>query len=93
LLDTQSGIVFVSTPHLTYSQPDRWDHLNLVLKSCPGYSKWQSQNEIATIVNVCAKFDDAQIENPILSAYEGKETKLFEGWRNKKVLVGSTPGV
>jgi hypothetical protein len=87
LLDAQSGIIFISTPHLTYSKPDRWHQLNSVLKSCPGYSKWQSQNEIATVANVCAKFESAQSEVPILSVYEGKETKVGEGWRHKKVLV------
>lgn len=87
LLDAQSGIVFISTPHLTYSRQDYWQRVNSVLRSCPGYSKWQSQNEIATIANVCAKFENAQVENPILSVYETKETKVGEGWRTKKLLV------
>lgn len=76
---------------MTESKRDNWGHLNLVLKACPGFSRWQNQNEIRTIVNVCMKFDDARIENPILSVSESKGTKIGEGWRHKRFLV-STEG-
>lgn len=61
--------------------------LKLVLRSCPGSSKWQSQNELRTVANVCIKFEDAHMENPILSVYESSTTTVGEGWRSKKILV------
>lgn len=89
VLDAQAGIAFVSTPHLTESKQDGWSHLNFLLRSCPGFSKWQSQNELQTVANVCIKFDKAQIENPILSVYERRPTKIGEGWRHMKTMVSA----
>jgi hypothetical protein len=91
LLNRQSGIIFLGTPHLTYGKQDLWPRLSLLLRSCAGLTKnaaLQAQQEVATVANVCVKFEEAGLDMPVISAFEGKETKVSDGlYRSRRVLV------
>ena len=79
LIDSERGIIFLGTPHLTFGRQTSWPRMSIILRHCTKIAKaaaLQAESEIATIANVSRKFEEADIAVPIISAYETKEVKI-----------------
>ena len=91
LLNVYSGLVFLGTPHPTFSHRKEWSLLSPNLKFSLNVSKAllaQAEVENAVAANTSKKFQEIGIDLPVLSAYEGKKTKVRGGWINlRRTLV------
>ncbi|KAI9664019.1 MAG: hypothetical protein M1821_007510 [Bathelium mastoideum] len=85
--DVTAGIIFLGTPHLTSMVDDSWNNLKLIMKANRRDISKQNltEEEQASIVTVCQRFQELQLPILVLSVYEGKETKvrenLLQSWR------------
>lgn len=100
--EVTAGIMFLGTPHLELVDDERWNNWKWILKTnrkdlpkeCLGSS------DIVNLADTCRSFTRLNSQIPILSVYEGKDTKLrdallktFRGGSNRKVvsLLGFIP--
>ncbi|KAG8629024.1 hypothetical protein KVT40_002889 [Elsinoe batatas] len=73
VLEAESGIVFLGTPHIEYEEKDSWEQLAIPLQSIPNISKQivsRAVAEAAIAAGLSSRFTQAGIEVPILSIYE-----------------------
>ena len=92
LINVQNGIVFLGTPHATYTGRSDWLRLNLLLRSSVKLQPFvlaQAETEAATIANISLKFEDLGLKIPVISVYELKKTKISDGLLSsrKELLV------
>ncbi|RFU26344.1 hypothetical protein B7463_g9995, partial [Scytalidium lignicola] len=86
-----SGVVFLSTPHPTYSRRAHWSSLNDILKQTANYSKVslkQAENEAAVVANISLKFEEAGISVPVISAFED-QTSAETSVKYEKLVLAS----
>ncbi|KAF2120273.1 hypothetical protein BDV96DRAFT_642115 [Lophiotrema nucula] len=89
---SMTGVVFLGSPHVTWSKTKSWESLPLLLRACLKGSKKKAKTtwgDASTVVSISQKFADLQVEVPILSIFEQKTTKaggsVFSG--KKEVAV------
>jgi len=91
LRSVQAGVVFLGTPHPTRVHRDRWLSLSLILRAClkvSGGILAQAELEAATIANISEKFQDLDIEVPVLSVFESKKTHIGDNlFKSRKQLL------
>lgn len=91
LLDLYSGTVFLGTPHPSRGQKEEWLKLSLILWASSKFSKAllaQAEIEAAVVANLSEKFQQANMNEPIVSVYETQRTKIPEGlFKSKKEIV------
>ena len=71
--------MFLGSPHPTFEKPQEWAKLALVLKACTKLSKKvvdRSSGDVFAVANISQKFDESGSGAPVLSAFEGKLTKV-----------------
>ncbi|KAF2673381.1 hypothetical protein BT63DRAFT_421538 [Microthyrium microscopicum] len=74
-----SGIVFLGCPHLTYEQPQTWFKISALLRAATDLSKDninKAAGQVSVIARICQTFKESRTPVPILSAVEGKTTKI-----------------
>ncbi|KAF4633455.1 hypothetical protein G7Y89_g4662 [Cudoniella acicularis] len=92
-LSQHIGTVFLGTPHPTFGQKNQWLRLSFILQTSSNkYAKAllaQAEIEAAIIANISLKFEQAGIEERIISVFETKPTKLSDGLfkSRKEILV------
>lgn len=73
-----SGIIFLSTPHLTNIEDERWANWRLMLRLFrKDVSKTALRKEdIELLANVCERFNGLYLRTPIMSVFEEIKTKI-----------------
>jgi hypothetical protein len=81
---------------LTSPSAEGWDNVKLIMKANRKDISKQNMtdNEMESIVTTCRQFDNLRLTIPILSVYEGRETRVresllsaFRGKAKTSVLV------
>jgi hypothetical protein len=92
-MDNVSGIAFLGCPHVTYQNKEFWSSLDSLLKYASRLPKIvlaQAELEISVLAEVCQEFEQANIDVPIISAYETMESHLSASiWRSGKSVVNT----
>lgn len=79
LIRLLSGVLFLGCPHPTFDKPQEWAKLASILKATTKLSKKtidRSAGQVSAVANISKKFDDSGTAFPILSAFEGRATKI-----------------
>jgi hypothetical protein len=79
LIRTFAAIVFLGCPHPTFDEPQQWAKVSLILKANPCLPKVaieQAGNNVAEIANISKAFDESNHDIDIISAFEGKPTRI-----------------
>ena len=94
LLNLVSGLVFLGTPHPTWSRRQDWSLLSPNLKFSLNVSSTllaQAEMEANAAASISQKFQECGIEAPVISAFEQRKTKVRGGWAPfRKKLVSRT---
>ncbi|OCL10100.1 hypothetical protein AOQ84DRAFT_402651 [Glonium stellatum] len=80
LFQAFSGIVFQGTPHPTYRKRSDWRKLISILRSvlkCSRPFLVQAEHKTAVVADICQKFEEADFAVPVISVFEGQETRTF----------------
>jgi len=81
LEDVTSGIIFLGTPHTTSKDDKRWENWKWILKLTRKDISKQSQTDadINMLVEVCQNFERMNLQIPVLSVFEAKQTRVRDG--------------
>lgn len=79
--DVTSGIIFLRTPYTTSKDDKRWENWKWILKLTRKDISKQSQfdADINMLMKVCRHFEQLNLQIPVLSVCEAKQTKVREG--------------
>jgi len=90
----QSGVAFLGTPNPTNMQREQWQKLTPLLRSCSITSKIilvRAELEAHLVANLSKDFKEAEIDVPIVSAFEKKKTKIPGRWfTSERKIVRTT---
>ncbi|KAH7265628.1 uncharacterized protein BKA55DRAFT_559302 [Fusarium redolens] len=80
LQDATAGVIFLGTPHLVDPAGNGWDIIRLLMKgSRRDISKDNmTEQEMEGVAMSCRLFEDLQLDIPILSVHEKRETKSWD---------------
>lgn len=94
LIHLLSGVLFLGCPHPTFDKPQEWAKLAFILKATTKLSKKtidRSAGQVSAVANISKEFDDSGTTFPILSAFEGRATKIGGNFvSSKKEQVSSS---
>ncbi|KAL9097860.1 MAG: hypothetical protein Q9165_000186 [Trypethelium subeluteriae] len=78
--DVTAGVIFLGTPHLTSMGDEGWDNLKLIMRANRKDISKQNltEEEKNSLITICKRFQELQLPIPILSVFEGKESKIRE---------------
>ena len=94
LLSTISSLVFLGTPHLSYSRGGWSGQLDLLLSASPNSRLSKTilgkiTEEVAAVCNVSSKFEAVNFKCPVISIYETLPTRIkFGMFKSGAKIVG-----
>jgi hypothetical protein len=76
--DVTAGIIFLGTPHLTSENDSRWENWRFILKANRKEISKDSlrASDTSSLAETCQRFQDLNLQVPILTVYETLETKI-----------------
>lgn len=90
LLQLNSGIVFLGTPHPTYDHHDRWARLLSVLRAEARLSRrtlTKAEPELQIMAGISQTFRESGVDVPVLCVYETLPTRPMGGFLSASQLV------
>ena len=81
-----AGVCFLGTPHSRSDGVDAWKSVKHILSSkVPALSKQPfSPGDAAMLAGVSRRFEEADLQSPVLSMFENKGTKIKSPFRPTK---------
>lgn len=94
LVNSVSGIIFLSTPHLASNQKETVERMSMILQLTDkryGRAAARASNDNGALLsNLSKRFEGIYFRTPILSVYEVKETRISETlFKSKSIVVGT----
>ena len=94
LINSVSGIIFLSTPHLASNQKETIERMSMILRLTGkrfGKAAARTPDENGALLsNLSKRFEGIYFRTPILSVYEVKETRISENpFTSKSIVVGT----
>jgi len=91
LIKKISGLVFLGVPHFKSDRAIAKTTLNLLLKCSTGDSTPIFEEDASMVINVCNRFDDLNLNLPVVSIYETYGTKIPHGILSRLVGKARNP--